>query len=119
MHDKYWFLAALLLVMGAEPASAQNANSFPNLFGRTAPPAQAEWRKVPRDEIGCIDRALAPQRTNVQTLIQQGVTPNDPRIGQVRALPQPNRAAGCPARCGASIAVCGRSIAARRPAAAG
>jgi len=85
MHDKYWFLATLLLVMGAEQVSAQNANSFLNLFGRTAPPAQAEWRKVPRDEIGCIERALAPQRTNVQTLIAQGVAPNDPRLSQVRA----------------------------------
>jgi hypothetical protein len=85
MHDKYWFLATLLLVVGVEQASAQSANPFANLFGQSAPPTQAEWRKVARDEIGCIDRALAPQRTNVQTLAQQGVAPNDPRLSQVRA----------------------------------
>src|ERR1700736_4759438 len=83
MHYRYCFLATLLLVGGAGAASAQNSNTFNSLFGRTAP-AEEAWRKVPRNEMGCIERGLAQQRSNVQALIQSGVMPGDPRIGQLR-----------------------------------
>ena len=82
MHHKCLALAALLLAIGAEAAAAQNAGGLLGLFGGSA---QSEWPKVPRNEIGCIDRGLAPQNTNAQTLAKQGISPNDPRLAQLRA----------------------------------
>jgi hypothetical protein len=41
---------------------------------------------VPRNEIGCIERGLVPQRSNVQSLIQTGVMPTDPRLAQLRTF---------------------------------
>jgi hypothetical protein len=88
MPYKYLFpvvVATLLLGGGAGPASAQNASGLRGLFGTPAPaPAELAWRKVPRTEMGCIERGLAQQRSSVQSLIQIGVMPNDPRIGQLR-----------------------------------
>jgi len=89
MQYKYWFpaiVATLLLGGGAGSAPAQNASGLRGLFGAPAPgPAELAWRKVPRNEVGCIERGLTQQRTNVQSLIQSGVMPTDPRIGQLRA----------------------------------
>src|SRR5580700_11331708 len=79
-------VATLLLGVGAGSAPAQNASGLRGLFGAPAPgPADLAWRKVPRNEMGCIERGLTQQRTSVQSLIQSGVMPTDPRIGQLRA----------------------------------
>ena len=86
----YRFLLAVMLwlVISVGEASSQNINNFMNLFGgmmqqAVIQAAQSEWRKIPPNEIGCIEQGLVQQGTNVQTLIQRGVTPSDPRLGQL------------------------------------
>jgi hypothetical protein len=82
MRDKC-LIATLLVVLGAPQASAQSSGSLFGLFGASTS-AQTQWPKVPRNEIGCIERGLAQQHTNVQTLSAQGVGPGDPRLAQLR-----------------------------------
>ena len=90
----YRFLSAVMLwlVISVGEASSQNINNFMNLFGgmmqqAVIQAAQSEWRKIPPNEIGCIEQGLVQQGTNVQTLIQRGVTPSDPRLGQLEHIP--------------------------------
>jgi hypothetical protein len=104
MHGKYCVFATLCVVLCAAEAAAQNTSILPRIFGRSAPaPAEQAWRKVPRNEIGCIERGLAPQRSTVQNLIQTGVMPTDPRLAQLRtfchgqATPQTAEPAAAPA----------------------
>jgi tetratricopeptide (TPR) repeat protein/predicted aspartyl protease len=54
----------------------------------------AEWRKLPPDELSCIDETLRRRGVNVQSLMQQGIAPFDSRLSDVRAScrpsPEPN-----------------------------
>jgi hypothetical protein len=85
MQHRYMPLAAVLLLLGAEAASAQNRGGLFDLFGGSAPAtAQAQWAKVPRAEMGCIERVLGAQRTSSKAYAQAGVMPNDPRLSQMR-----------------------------------
>jgi tetratricopeptide (TPR) repeat protein len=83
--------AVLLVAVSADQAFCQNRNDFMNLFGGVMQQAmirvaQSEWRKLPINEMGCIEQALVQQQgTTVEALIQRGVLPSDPRLGQVRA----------------------------------
>jgi hypothetical protein len=87
MQGKYCVVVTLCVVIGAAEAAAQNTSILPGIFGRGASaPAEQAWRKVPRNEIGCIERGLAPQRSTVQSMIQTGVMPTDPRLAQLRTF---------------------------------
>ena len=73
-----------------ERASAQNASSLMNLFGGILQSAiiQAtisEWRKIPSDELSCIDETLQKRGVSVQSLMQQGIAPFDSRLSDVRS----------------------------------
>lgn len=72
---------------------AQNANDVVNIFGglmrsAIAQAAQAEWKKLPPNEIVCIDQALRQQGASVAAVAQAGMTPSDQRIAGVRATCQ-------------------------------
>jgi hypothetical protein len=74
----------------AGEASAQNASNLMNLFGGILQSAiiQAtisEWRKIPSDELSCIDETLQKRGVSVQSLMQQGIAPFDSRLSNVRA----------------------------------
>lgn len=57
-----------------------------NLFNRTVRQAlESEWRKLPPNEIGCIDQRLRQRGASIRMLIQLGVMPSDRRVNQVRA----------------------------------
>jgi hypothetical protein len=74
----------------ASCASAQNANNFMNLFGgimqaAIMQAALAEWQKLPPAELSCIDETLQQRGLSVRSLMQQGITPLDIRLADLRA----------------------------------
>lgn len=46
---------------------------------------RSEWSKILDPEIGCINGALRQNGATIETLIQRGVMPSDPRIGSIRS----------------------------------
>jgi hypothetical protein len=46
---------------------------------------RSAWNKISHPEIGCIDHALRQHGARVETLIQRGVLPSDPRIDSIRS----------------------------------
>jgi hypothetical protein len=105
---KFTFLCVLLLTLSTS-AFAQNANDLINRFrgvvqGAIVHEAQFEWKKLPLNEIGCIDQALRQQNSSIDALINRGVLPSDPRLAQLRAncrgqvaqSPQPTTAQASP-----------------------
>jgi hypothetical protein len=81
---------ALSLMAGCSSAIAQNANDFVNIFGGLIKSAiiqttLTEWKKLPLNELACVDQNLRQQGSSLQAAIQQGMTPSDPRIVGTRA----------------------------------
>src|SRR5262249_1375168 len=46
---------------------------------------RSEWNKISPPEIDCINDALRPHGARIQTLIQRGVMPSDPKIRDIRS----------------------------------
>jgi len=66
-------------------ANAQSPNDMIDIFGGLvrsglAAATQPEWAKLPPAEINCIDRALSRRGLSVNSAIQQGIRPSDPRV---------------------------------------
>jgi TonB family protein len=83
------FLCVLPLVLSTS-AFAQNANDFMRTFGgivqqAMVQAAQAEWRRLPPNELSCVDQGLRQQGASVDALANRGVLPSDPRLRQLRA----------------------------------
>ncbi|NPU13071.1 hypothetical protein HL666_20075 [Bradyrhizobium sp. 83002] len=71
-------------------AKAQSANDIINIFGGMVQAAigqaiQAEWKKLPLDEVSCIDRNLRDRGSSLGALIQQNIGPGDVRLGDIRS----------------------------------
>jgi hypothetical protein len=82
--------ALLCLLGGASSALAQDPDDFLRTFGTitqpaTVPATQAAWAEVPSKEVRCISDALHQQGGSVEALIQRGVLPSDPRLGNERS----------------------------------
>jgi hypothetical protein len=80
----------VLLLAGTSTAIAQAPNDLTRMLGAPQRPSvqaatRSEWNKVSRPEIGCINDALRQQGARIETLIQRGVMPSDPRIGSIRS----------------------------------
>jgi TPR repeat protein/uncharacterized protein len=80
---------ALVLIVGGSAASGQSASDIVNLFSGLVGSAisqatLAEWRRVPPDELQCIDQRLRQDGFSVRGAIQQSIVPNDPRLASVR-----------------------------------
>ena len=76
---------------GCEGAFAQSGSDIINIFGGLVQTAisqaiQAEWRKIPPAEISCIDENLRQRGTSIGQLAQQGFSPNDARLSDVRSF---------------------------------
>ena len=74
---------------GSEAGLAQSGSDIINIFGGLVQTAisqaiQAEWRKLPPAEISCIDENLRQRGTSIGQLAQQGFSPNDARLADVR-----------------------------------
>jgi hypothetical protein len=81
----------LSLMAGCTDCYAQNSNDFVNVFGGLIRSAivqttLTEWKKLPQNEVACVDLNLRQQGSNLQIAIQQGITPSDPRIAGARAI---------------------------------
>jgi len=46
---------------------------------------RSEWKKISPPEIGCINDALRQHGARIETLIQRGVMPSDPKIRDIRS----------------------------------
>jgi peptidoglycan hydrolase-like protein with peptidoglycan-binding domain len=85
------FLPLLLFgAIASSQALAQNAGDMFQLFStmmRAAivESATAEWRKVPQAQVACINEALQQQAASIGSLIQQGISPADPRLAGLRS----------------------------------
>lgn len=47
---------------------------------------QVQWNKIGQAELVCIDQNLKQQGTTLQSVVQQGIAPSDPRMTNVRSL---------------------------------
>ena len=85
-------LAVLFSVsLTCEPVFAQSGGDIVNIFGGLVQSAinqaiQAEWRKLPPAEISCIDDNLRQRGTSVGQVIQQGFSPSDGRLAELRRV---------------------------------
>ena len=83
------FLCVLPLAL-REGAFAQNANDFMRMFGGfiqqgMVQAAQSEWRRLPPNELSCLDQGLRQQGASIDALVNHGVMPSDPRLSQLRS----------------------------------
>lgn len=101
------YLIVLVTASISSQALAQNARDVINMFttmmqAAIIDHARMEWSKIPLAETSCIDQALQQQRYSIGVLIQNGITPGDPRVSNVRfgcrtsiaAVPSSNENAG-------------------------
>lgn len=83
-------LAVLFSVgLTCEPVVAQSGGDIVNIFGGLVQSAinqaiQAEWRKLPSAEVSCIDENLRQRGTSIGQAVQQGFSPNDGRLAELR-----------------------------------
>jgi hypothetical protein len=47
--------------------------------------AHSEWRRLSQTEVNCVDQSLRGQRSNLWSLIQQGIYPSDSTVAKLRA----------------------------------
>jgi hypothetical protein len=101
----------VLLLADTSAALAQTPKDLTRMFGAPQRPSaqtatRSEWSKISRPEIGCINNALRQHGARVETLIQRGVMPSDPRIGTLRSDCQQSSS-------GSKYAVAGLSVGSR------
>jgi hypothetical protein len=80
----------VLLLAGTSTAFAKTPNDLTRMLGApqrlsVQAATRSEWNKISRPEIGCINDALRQHGARIETLIQRGVMPSDPRIGTIRS----------------------------------
>jgi hypothetical protein len=68
----------------ATPSRAQSARDIMNIFGAIVQSTmvqatQAEWKKLPPNDISCVDQTLRQRGISLQALISSGITPSDTR----------------------------------------
>lgn len=47
--------------------------------------AHSEWRRLSQTEVNCVDQSLRTQRSDLWSLIQQGIHPSDAKVAKLRA----------------------------------
>src|SRR6266481_5832103 len=83
-------MVSVLLLAGTSTAFGQSPNDLTQMFGvsqRASVQAatRSEWKKISPPEIGCINDALRQHGARIETLIQRGVMPSDPKIRDIRS----------------------------------
>jgi len=83
-------LVPVVVLAGTPTASAQSRNDLTRTFGVPQRPSvqaatRVEWNKISPPEIGCINDALRQYGARIEILVQRGVMPSDPRIGNIRS----------------------------------
>src|SRR6266536_3614421 len=82
-------IASLLSIVGSS-AVAQNAGDIMNMFSNIMRAAiidhaRTEWLKLPPDESSCVEERLEQQGASIDTLVQNGIVPTDPRVSNIRS----------------------------------
>ena len=80
----------VLLLAGTSTGLAQTPTDLTRMFGAPQRPSvqaatRSEWNKISRPEVGCINDALRQHGARIETLIQRGVMPSDPKIRDIRS----------------------------------
>lgn len=93
----FLIVLVLWLPMNSISAHAQSPGYMPNSIDRRLRPTpfqavKEKWDRVSEDEIICIETALQQENTNIKTLMQRGIVPNDPVLAKVRADCQAQKA---------------------------
>ena len=99
-------LCALVLLVLSESVYAQNLNDLVRMFGGIIQQgmiqaAQSQWRRMPPNELSCLDQALREQGVSIDALVSRGITPSHPWLSQLQAncrgqSPQPSDAQPSP-----------------------
>jgi hypothetical protein len=94
-----WLGMVVLALISADTSNvfAQSPNNSIRMFGVPQRPGvqaatRSEWKKISPSEIGCINDALRQHGARIETLIQRGVMPSDPKIRNIRSDCQPSPA---------------------------
>jgi hypothetical protein len=82
---RFFIAVAALSFAWSACCDAQSPNDMINMFGGMMRSgvtgiAQSEWAKLSKSEIICIDEALSRRGLSVNSVIQQGIRPSDPRV---------------------------------------
>lgn len=90
-------IVCLLPMVSISAAHAQSSGYLPNSIDRRLRPTpfqavKQKWDRLTEDEIVCIETALQQENTNIKTLMQRGVTPNDAVLAKVRTDCQSQKA---------------------------
>src|SRR5262245_27598548 len=85
------FSLGLAVLTGTTYVAAQNARDVFNLFSTMmratiVEGAKAEWNKLPPRELACVDQHLQQRGSSVYNLREQGITPSDARLSNLRAV---------------------------------
>jgi hypothetical protein len=88
----------LLITNGTAQAIAQSARDAFNIFNNMmraaiAENARSEWTKTPHAELVCLEQYLQQRGTSIRSLIEQGITPTDPRLSSLRIACKPEQQA--------------------------
>ena len=83
-------MVSVLLLAGMSTAFGQSPNHLTRMFGvsqraSTQAATRSEWNKIPPPEIQCINDALSQHGARIETLIQRGVLPLNPKIHDIRS----------------------------------
>jgi hypothetical protein len=83
-------IVPIVMLAGTSTGFAQRPNDLNRMFGipqrasvQTA--TRSAWNRISGPEIGCINDALRQYGARIETLIQRGVLPSDPRIDSIRS----------------------------------
>lgn len=87
---RYVALLVLPVVVLPQFAYAQQ-NPIQNFLNTIqAEKNRAQWQKIARAELNCIDRQLSKNGVSLNQIVQRGVSPNDPRISEIRRFCKSN-----------------------------
>jgi hypothetical protein len=85
-----WVGMVVPVLLLAGTAFAQSPTDLTRMFGAPRRPnvqaaTRSEWNKISRPEVGCINDALGQHGARIETLIQRGVMPSDPKTRDIRS----------------------------------
>jgi hypothetical protein len=78
-RSRLWQAVAAISLLSVSCAWAQTASDA------KFQAAHSEWRRLSQTEVNCVDQSLRAERSNLWSLIQQGIHPSDAKVAKLRA----------------------------------
>lgn len=90
-----WAVAVMITTLGSASAQVTPLDIFGGLLGAAqAQAARDAWARLPGGDRSCLDRAMARRNTDIATMIQRGIGPDDGRLSgffnECRRFTEPN-----------------------------